>query len=326
MLGCGVEQSMTRILLAADLHGSETVYSKLLNSARFYGVAHIVVAGDLTGKVLVPVVERGGEYDFDFFGSRKRVEPSKFGSYAKEIRSAGHYYKVVTKAEFDELAAGGEPLKRAFVDAMLESLRLFLAKAEERMASAGATLYLIAGNDDYPDVAQFLVNSQTGRVVEYESAPRELKHLTLAGVGYSNPTPWNSPRELSEDELWRMLDAKLRGLEPRRTVLVAHPPPFDTSIDRAPKLKGFKPVVSGGRIETEPVGSHAVRRVIELFEPAVSLHGHIHESGGVGYVVGASGRRVSAYNPGSEYTTGVLRGVLLDLGEDGSSRHLFVRG
>ena len=46
------------IYVVADIHGSEVCWRKFLNAAKFYGVDTIVVAGDITGKALVPLVER----------------------------------------------------------------------------------------------------------------------------------------------------------------------------------------------------------------------------------------------------------------------------
>ena len=54
----------TSIYFVADIHGSEVCWRKFLNAARFYGVETIVVGGDVTGKALVPVVERrDGRFD-----------------------------------------------------------------------------------------------------------------------------------------------------------------------------------------------------------------------------------------------------------------------
>jgi Icc-related predicted phosphoesterase len=60
------------------------------------------------------------------------------------------------------------------------------------------------------------------------------------------------------------------------------------------------------------VGSKAVRRAIETYQPILSLHGHIHESRGVATI----GRTV-CINPGSEYPDGVLRGAIVDFDRDG---------
>jgi Icc-related predicted phosphoesterase len=55
-----------------------------------------------------------------------------------------------------------------------------------------------------------------------------------------------------------------------------------------------------------PVGSHAVRAAIERAQPVASLHGHAHDSRGRARL----GRTV-CFNPGSDYRSGVLHGVLV---------------
>ena len=60
-----------------------------------------------------------------------------------------------------------------------------------------------------------------------------------------------------------------------------------------------------------PVGSTAVRELIERIQPVLALHGHIHESRGVANI----GKTV-AINPGSSYTEGVLQGVIVTLSGD----------
>jgi uncharacterized protein len=66
-------------------------------------------------------------------------------------------------------------------------------------------------------------------------------------------------------------------------------------------MSGGSPVITG-------VGSSAVRDAIVKYQPMLSLLGHIHESRGSARI----GRTV-ALNPGSEYSEGVLRGVIVSL-------------
>ncbi|MEM3670267.1 MAG: hypothetical protein QW767_00770 [Thermoprotei archaeon] len=310
----------------ADLHGSETVFRKLSNSAGFYNVSKVVVAGDLTGKLLIPVVESQGALSFKYYDETKTVDRRNFEGYAKQIRSMGHYYRIVSKEEYAELLSEPSNVRKAFLDAMIESLHDFFSLIRERFGSRGAQLYLISGNDDYPEVERFIKENDDQVIVDYEQKAVEFWDKTIIGLGYSNPTPWKTPRELTEDEIFSRLKQILSGLDARKTVLVVHVPPFNTLIDKAPKLKDFKPIVSGGQLEMVSVGSTAVRKTIEEFEPVVSLHGHIHESGGFDAVRGLSGANVHVYNPGSEYSSGILRGVLLELRSDGSATHHFVRG
>jgi Icc-related predicted phosphoesterase len=68
-------------------------------------------------------------------------------------------------------------------------------------------------------------------------------------------------------------------------------------------------IVKGGQIVLFGAGSLSVRRAIEIHQPLLGLHGHIHESPGV-IKLG----RTMCINPGSEYGEGILRGCLVNLG------------
>jgi uncharacterized protein len=84
-----------------------------------------------------------------------------------------------------------------------------------------------------------------------------------------------------------------------------HVPPYNTRLDDAPELDKTMRMSAANMV---PVGSTAVRRCIEKYQPLVTLHGHIHESKG-SYKMG----RTLCLNPGSAYTDGVLQGVVVDL-------------
>jgi Icc-related predicted phosphoesterase len=129
-------------------------------------------------------------------------------------------------------------------------------------------------------------------------------------TGYSNPTPWDTPRELSEDDLGARIDGMLRNVRDRENLIaVLHPPPYDTRLDGAPKINSeFELQKEFGEVGTMPVGSHAVRSFIEATQPLLTLHGHVHEGRGVDQI----GRTI-CINPGSEYTEGILNGALLEL-------------
>src|SRR5207302_2779284 len=102
-----------------------------------------------------------------------------------------------------------------------------------------------------------------------------------------------------------------------RCVFNFHCPPKDTPIDLCLKLEDVtglapgelpKPDRTGGRFHYIGGGSTAVRDAIERYQPAVALHGHIHESGGRFRL-----RRTQCFNPGSEYAQGVLQGWIVSL-------------
>lgn len=130
---------------------------------------------------------------------------------------------------------------------------------------------------------------------------------TLVGCGYSNRTPWNSPRECGEEELKTKLDRLMSQVsDPSRCILAAHVPPYESGLDDAPKLKDMQVQSSGGQVEMAPAGSTAVREIIEKYQPLLGLHGHIHEA----HATTKIGNTVCV-NPGSDYGDGVLHGCIL---------------
>ena len=137
----------------------------------------------------------------------------------------------------------------------------------------------------------------------------EIGPVMLASCGDVTPTPWNTEREFSEDELAKRLSAILDPA-PKGAKVVAnfHNPPYGSGLDFAAELdETLLPVIRGGRPSIIPVGSKAVREVIKKYQPVVGLHGHIHESKGAQRI-----GKTMCFNPGSEYSSDVLRGVLVD--------------
>jgi hypothetical protein len=131
-----------------------------------------------------------------------------------------------------------------------------------------------------------------------------------ACLGWSNPTPWNSPRECSEEELMTKLEkvaSQVQNVD--RSLFCLHCPPYESQIDQAPLLdKNLRPVMEGGRPKLIPVGSKSVRAIIEKYQPLLGLHGHIHECRGFMNI-----GRTRCMNPGSEYTEGILSAYLIEI-------------
>jgi uncharacterized protein len=122
----------------------------------------------------------------------------------------------------------------------------------------------LSGNLDKREVIQFL---------EAEGVALHGKGIVIGGVGIfgcggSNITPFRTPTELTEDEIYEVLMrgyAEVRDCRP--LLMICHTPPFETKCDR----------IIGGRA----VGSTAARRFIEEIKPDVCISGHVHESAGV---------------------------------------------
>jgi Icc-related predicted phosphoesterase len=144
----------------------------------------------------------------------------------------------------------------------------------------------------------------------------------LVSSGWTNPTPWDTPREEDETALRARIDAVVAQAEapPERLVLGLHAPPYDTQLDVAPKIDWETLTVQGQ--DQAHVGSSAVRAIIEEVQPLLSLHGHIHESRAAIRI-----GRTLAINPGSSYVEGMLSGVVVELdGKDKVKRYRLTSG
>src|SRR5437762_13125041 len=63
-----------KVFFATDIHGSEICWRKFLNAAAFYKADMVILGGDVTGKVLVPILAMPGYWDVTFGGQRLRLE------------------------------------------------------------------------------------------------------------------------------------------------------------------------------------------------------------------------------------------------------------
>jgi uncharacterized protein len=299
-----------RIYFATDIHGSEVCWRKFLNAARFYHADTLILGGDVSGKAVVPVVAHpGGGFLVRQFSGNRVLTRDEAAHAETRIRDMGFYPYRTTDEELDEIWDKPEAVHAVFLDLMRETLSRWLDLAAERLTGTGVRVYAMTGNDDPPELQGMLRESPV--LTETEEDVLDLgEGITMISCGYSNPTPWHTPRELGDDELERRIE-KLAGRveRPERAIFNLHVPPARTAIDKAPALdSSLKPVVKGGAMVMQSVGSEAVRRVLERYQPMLGLHGHIHESRGA-VRIGAT----RAINPGSEYGDGVLRGALLEL-------------
>src|SRR5712691_6614118 len=284
----------SKIFFATDIHGSDRCLRKFLNA----------------GKLIVPVVEEpGGLFSVQLFGRKREVDADGLAGLNKFISDAGFYPHRMTSDEIAALKqdpAGVDDLFRKLIN---ETMGRWLDLAEERLAGTGIECIFAPGNDD-PFFVDDLLGSSAS-VINPDQRVIELPGgFPMISVGYSNRTPWDSPRELDEADLAEVIDREVAKLaDPAKAIFNLHVPPKDTPIDQAMALDAeFRPKMSGGSPLITGVGSSAVREAIARYQPMLSLHGHIHESRGEARI-----GRTLALNPGSEYSEGVLRGVIINL-------------
>ena len=306
-----------RIYFATDIHGSEVCWRKFLNAGQFYHADVLILGGDVTGKAVVPVVAAAGGYRVRQFAGDRVLSAAETAAMETRIMDMGFYPYRTTDDELDEIWDDPAAVHQVFLNVMSETLQRWLNIAEERLSGTGIQLYAMTGNDDPPELQEMLRNSAV--LTETEDRLIDVgEGISMVSFGYSNRTPWHTPRELDDDELERRLEklaAQVR--QPERAIFNFHVPPARTAIDKAPALdSSLKPVVKGGTVQMQSVGSEGVRRVLERYEPMLGLHGHIHESRGAIRL-----GRTLAINPGSEYGDGVLCGALLEVDGKRGVRH-----
>jgi Icc-related predicted phosphoesterase len=309
----------TRIFFASDLHGSERVFMKFINAPKYYDADALILGGDVTGKVVIPIVENpNGSYSARFMGQEFTVKSSKeLEELSKRIRYTGYYPLVTNQQEAEELSASKEKLNEVFLQLMTETVKSWVNIAEERLKNSGVKCYIMPGNDDRPEIGEILSESSSDQIVNPEGKVVNLDDgHEMISLGLSNITPWNAPRDVPEEVLEEKLEQMTSSVQHMENcVFNLHCPPFDSGLDSAPKLdKDHKPGID---TELTPVGSVAVRQAIDKFQPLLGLHGHIHESRGIRKI----GRTI-CINPGSEYTEGYLRGALVAF--DGSKVKTFM--
>ncbi len=298
----------TRILFATDMHGSEGVWRKFLNASAMLKVDVAVCGGDLTGKMIVPVIEqKNRKYAYYFMGENRSVDSNQLEKAFKDIRGIGYYPYQTNQREYEEMTEDPEKVDKVFREVMLSTLKNWLDLIPEKVPDE-TRVVVCPGNDDrFPvddlvDNHEHVINGE-GEVIDVDDSHE------MISCGWVNPSPWKTTREEEEERLEERLEryiSKVKNVQ--SAIFNFHAPPYQTKLDEAPLLdKDLNPVVEGGSVVMVPVGSKAVRKMIEKYQPFMGLHGHIHEASG-SMKIG----RTYCVNPGSEYAEGILRAFLVE--------------
>ncbi|UCC62285.1 MAG: metallophosphoesterase [Anaerolineae bacterium] len=302
----------TKFMFSTDFHGSETVWRKFLNSARYFDLDALVMSGDMTSKVIVPIVKRSdGKHDAHFKGEDYVLDESQLPEFEKECRMVAYMPYRTTTEEAAHVAADEQYREDLFERLECQTIEAWLSLIPGRVPD-DVRIVMSPGNDDKFAIDECIRAFDRVIFGEEEVVSLDDEHEVLC-FGWSNPTPFNSPRECSEEEMEARLEATVAQVQDLRTaVFCIHAPPFKSLIDEAPAVdEQMRQIVRGGRLVMVPVGSKAVRKIIEKHQPLVALHGHIHES--PGYVrIG----RTQCLNPGSEYNEGIFKGYLVEIEGD----------
>jgi len=311
-----------RICFATDIHGSDRCFRKFLNAAKFYEANYLILGGDITGKTIVPIERTATGWRCTYNDHTYVDLTEREGRELEQlIRDNGQYPMTGVREELLERLTT-EHAEQTFKELVIESIRRWMTLAEERLAGTGVRCFVAPGNDDFWEIDDTLKGAQAVEFVENKAVHLDNGYEMIT-TGYSNITPWRTPRELPEDELAARLEAMFRQVEdPEHLIAVLHPPPFGTQLDQAPLVDDELRVKTfAGGVTVGPVGSTAVRDFIVEHQPLISLHGHVHESQAAQRL-----GRTLCLNPGSEYTAGTLSCVLVQLNGTRVPEYQFTTG
>jgi uncharacterized protein len=132
------------------------------------------------------------------------------------------------------------------------------------ISSFGVPVLAIPGNCD-PE--SMYVNIDQSQAINIHARTLVIKNIGICGFGGSNPTPFDTPLEFEEIQIYDEAKKAIEGIKKEKiTLFITHAPPYGTKTDLLP---------SG-----EHVGSKSLRKIIEEMQPTVNICGHIHEARG----------------------------------------------
>ena len=162
-------------------------------------------------------------------------------------------YSYLDENPVDEIIITGDVTEFGPDDLFVDTLNKF---------SQYANVHALHGNCDPKNAPELLDKSDITNIHDNTSNIGDIK---IVGFGGSNPTPFDTPNEFTDEELYDSLNKYYDELNSDNfTILVTHAPPLDTNADM---------IESGAH-----VGSPAVRKIIEQTQPTLNLCGHVHES------------------------------------------------
>ena len=311
-----------RIFYATDVHGSDVCWRKFLNAGAFHKADVLIMGGDMTGKAMVPIVANGSGWDVTIQDQHHSLATeAELVAMEKRISDRGYYPVRLSREEVDAWTSDPSLVDIRFRAEIVHGIERWMAIADEKLRGSQVRCIVSPANDDMFEIDEIIEGADSP--ILGEGVPIDLEGLTMISTGWTNPTPWNTFRELPEDQLRVKIDELVAAApDPHRAIFNFHVPPYGSNLDNAPKLDAAMNYVSGGQALI-PVGSHAVREAILQYGPLLSLHGHIHEGRGAVKL-----GRTLAVNPGSTYEDGVLQAAIVDLDTKKGSvkRYLLING
>jgi uncharacterized protein len=319
----------TTIFFCSDIHASTVCFRKFLNAAKHYSsrgvrIDILIVGGDITGKLIVPLVRSGpNSYRSYLFGKELTLSsPDEIAELVRKTEVLGVYPHMFEPDEYEAFKSDPAAQDKLFKSLALKRLDEWMTIAAEKLRGTEIRCYVSPGNDDFDECMTVINRSSVVMCPDMKTIEVAGGH-EMINLGYANLTPFHCPRDVSEAELTERIDrmaAEVRDMS--NCIFNLHCPPLASGLDDAPLLDDeLRPKIGTTGVVMAPVGSRAVREAIERYQPLLPLHGHVHESRGA-IKLG----RTLCVNPGSEYSEGILHGALVTFRKGEIVNHLLTRG
>ncbi len=232
-----------RLVYTSDLHGNLAWYQHLLELAVEHEAPAVIVGGDLLPNTIKAADAIPSQRDF--------IEHSLRPLFS-DFRSKHPQIDIYLLPGNDDWAAAIVRLNELEGEGLIYPLHERVFKLEDDLWLAGYACVPITpfSIKDYERCDEGGDIPAYSFAMAYTSESGQPVHISLAAM-------------LRRPSIAMGLEALAQRSDPARTVYVAHTPPYDTALDR---------------MRTKHVGSRALRKFIEQYQPLLSLHGHIHEA------------------------------------------------
>lgn len=303
-----------KIFFSVDVHGSTEVWKKWIKAHEMYKVNVMMLCGDLTGKMIIPLVKQEDGYFTDYFGAKQILKTEEEIKRIEQILEAsGAYPFRTTWDKIRELQRNPDKVEKLMAQLAAERMREWLELLIQKVDMKNVKVLVMPGNDDATAIDNVIKSFEDRGVIYPLDKTVDINGFEVVSYDYVNPTPWETPREASEEEIKKALERRISKLSNvKRAIFNFHCPPYGTRLDLAPELdKNLRPTLRGGQVSMVHVGSKTIRELEIKYKPMLGLHGHIHESCAAETLEG-----VPIFNPGSEYGEGILRGFVIELSQN----------
>jgi Icc-related predicted phosphoesterase len=197
-----------KIYFATDVHGSEICWKKFLAASKFYDVDTLILGGDMTGKAIIPIIAQGDDnYKVTLLEQMTILHgKEEVDKMVQTIQNRGYYPYLTNPDEVQAISSTPGKTDALFLEQVIKTMQHWMEYADSKLSGTGIRCYVCPGNDDMFEIDAVIAGSKCVRSLEGQVIELD-EHHEMANSGWSNPTPWQTHREESEEALLARLES-----------------------------------------------------------------------------------------------------------------------